>query len=80
MLDDDTAILTDATPQAFAGGHPRGARRSGARGARSARARSELAETKYSYEAYLEQHAAAPARALLGDGRRRLARVVKDVA
>jgi glycosyltransferase involved in cell wall biosynthesis len=54
VLDDDTAILTEATPQAFADGILAGLtdRDRAARVGRQARV---LAETKYSYEAYLEK-------------------------
>ena len=53
VLDDDVAILTDADAGGFAGGDPRGARRSASARARSATRARQLAETKYSYEAYL---------------------------
>ncbi len=52
VLDDDVALLTEATPEAFAAGilaaldNPEQARRIGARA-------RHLAETKYSYDAYL---------------------------
>ncbi|HET7620018.1 MAG TPA: glycosyltransferase family 4 protein [Vicinamibacterales bacterium] len=54
VLDDQIAILTDATPEAFGGGilqaiaHPDQARALGERARR-------LAETKYSYDAYLSR-------------------------
>ena len=54
VLDDDVAILTDATPEAFAGGileaieRPVQAREIGRRARR-------LADTKYSYDAYLSR-------------------------
>jgi glycosyltransferase involved in cell wall biosynthesis len=52
VLDDETAILTDATPEGYAQGIVDSIvdRERAARVARQAR---ELAETKYSYEAYL---------------------------
>ena len=55
VLDDEVAILTEATPDGFARGILRGDRRSGRGRRASAGARSALAETKYSYEAYLER-------------------------
>jgi glycosyltransferase involved in cell wall biosynthesis len=54
VLSDDTAILTDATPKAFAAGIET-ALTDRARGEKVARGAKELAETKYSYEAYLEK-------------------------
>jgi len=54
VLSDDTAILTDATPQAFADGIVFGFADPGRARAIGARART-LADTKYSYEAYLER-------------------------
>ena len=62
VLDDEVAFLTAPTPEGFAGGHPGGACRSGARPARSAPRARQLAETKYSYEAYLARTRARPAR------------------
>ena len=59
MLNDDVAILTDGDA---ARDSPPGIlaalERSGAGRVRSATARAELADTKYSYEAYLDAHAA----------------------
>ncbi len=54
VLSDDTAILTDASPQAFAAGildAVTDLNRAAAIGRRAA----DLAATKYSYEAYLEK-------------------------
>jgi glycosyltransferase involved in cell wall biosynthesis len=76
VLSDQTAILTGATPQAFAGGILAGlADRDRARAIGSCA--RELAETKYSYEAYLERtrHACA---ALAAEAPP--AAIVKDVA
>src|SRR5262245_22471775 len=76
VLSDRTAILTGATPQEFAAGilgglaDPAGARAIGVRA-------RELAETKYSYEAYLER--TRQACAAIGDGGPPGA-VVKDLA
>jgi glycosyltransferase involved in cell wall biosynthesis len=76
VLGDQTAILTAATPEDFAGGilaalaDPARARAIGARA-------RELAETKYSYEAYLER--TRQACAALGSAALPAA-VVKDVA
>jgi len=54
VLSDDTAILTGATPQEFADGII-AALTDSTRAATVARRARELAETKYSYEAYLER-------------------------
>ena len=54
VLDDDTAILTEATPQAFAGGILAGLTDRD-RTARLGRQARELAETKYSYDVYRER-------------------------
>ncbi len=54
VLSDETAILTSATPRGFASGIL-DAMRDPARAERLGRAARELAETKYSYEAYLER-------------------------
>src|SRR5262249_3776631 len=54
VLNDQTAILTGATPQEFAAGILSGLNDRARADAIGARAR-ELAETKYSYEAYLER-------------------------
>ena len=64
MLNDSTAILTGATPR-IRRRHPRGPDRRRGRPV-GAQARP-LAETKYSYEAYLERTRQACA-ALHGDG------------
>jgi glycosyltransferase involved in cell wall biosynthesis len=76
VLGDQTAILTAATPQDFADGILAGLRNP-AHAAAVGRRAQELAETKYSYEAYLErtrQACAALQRPLPP------AAVVKDVA
>ena len=52
VLDDETAILTEATPEGYAQGIVASIRDRG-RAARVARQAFEMAETKYSYEAYL---------------------------
>lgn len=54
VLDDETAILTGVTPQAFADGIL-DAISDPARAAQIGAAAQRLAETKYSYEAYLEK-------------------------
>ena len=54
VLDDSTAILTDPTPAAYAEGIV-AALRDRERAERVARQARELAETKYSYEAYLDR-------------------------
>jgi len=54
VLSDETAILTEATPQAFAEGIL-DALTDHVRAAAVGRRARELAETKYSYEAYLER-------------------------
>jgi glycosyltransferase involved in cell wall biosynthesis len=65
VLDDETAILTDATPAAFADGIVAALRDRARAAAVGQRARA-LAETKYSYEAYLNRTRQAYA-ALFGD-------------
>jgi glycosyltransferase involved in cell wall biosynthesis len=54
VLDDDVAILTDATPEAFGAGIVQ-ALADPVRAAALGRAAQELADTKYSYEAYLDR-------------------------
>jgi glycosyltransferase involved in cell wall biosynthesis len=54
VLDDATSILTDATPKGYAAGIV-AAITDRDRAARVARQAQELAETKYSYEAYLDR-------------------------
>jgi glycosyltransferase involved in cell wall biosynthesis len=76
VLSDQTAILTGATPQEFATGILGGLADPARAHAIGARAR-ELAETKYSYEAYLER--TRQACAAIGAGAPPSA-VVKDVA
>jgi glycosyltransferase involved in cell wall biosynthesis len=75
VLSDDTAILTGATPQEYAEGLVAGLTDT-ARAARLGRQARELAETKYSYDAYLEKTRQACA-ALLPTP---TGAVVKDVA
>src|SRR5207247_8518900 len=76
VLSDQTAILTGATAQEFADGILAGLANRERAEAIGARAR-ELAETKYSYEAYLER--TRQACAALGAGAPPVT-VVKDVA
>ena len=54
MLSDDTAILTEASPHEFAAGILQAIENPG-RSAELGRSARTLAETKYSYEAYLER-------------------------
>jgi glycosyltransferase involved in cell wall biosynthesis len=77
VLSDDTAILTDADPAAFGRGILTALADSDRSAAIGRRAR-QLAETKYSYEAYLEKTRAACA--ALGVGREAPLDVVKDIA
>jgi len=67
VLSDETAILTDATPQAFAAGIL-AALTDVARAAAVGRRAQDLAETKYSYEAYLERTRQACDRLLALEG------------
>jgi glycosyltransferase involved in cell wall biosynthesis len=73
VLDDSVAILTDATPESFAGGILAGIEDPARARAVGGRARL-LAETKYSYEAYLSRtrqavaHVAGPAAAQVAGG------------
>ncbi len=76
VLSDQTAILTGATPQEFADGILAGLTDRDRASAIGARAR-ELAETKYSYDAYLER--TRQACAALGPAAPPAA-IVKDVA
>jgi glycosyltransferase involved in cell wall biosynthesis len=78
VLSDDTAILTDATPESFARGIAAGLAKGDWASAIGARAR-ELAETKYSYDAYLERTRQA-CRALMADAAAPPGAAVKDVA
>ncbi len=55
VLDDEVSILTDGDAGGLRRRDPRGARRSRRARATSARRRRRLAETKYSYEAYLNR-------------------------
>jgi glycosyltransferase involved in cell wall biosynthesis len=76
VLSDDTAILTGATPQEYAEGILAGLTDT-ARAARLGRQARELAETKYSYDAYLEKTRQACAALLPSPP---AGAVVKDVA
>jgi len=77
VLDDDTAMLTDATAEAFGAGIA-AALTDRARAAAIGRQAQRLAETKYSYEAYLEK--TRQACAALFEARRPHAQPAKDVA
>lgn len=76
VLDDDTAILTEPSAEGLAEGLL-AALEDPQRAARVSRAASSLAETKYSYEAYLDRTRQAYARL---DGATNGAGTVKDVA
>jgi glycosyltransferase involved in cell wall biosynthesis len=76
VLSDDTAILTGATPQEYAEGILAGLTDT-ARAARLGRQARELAETKYSYDAYLEKTRQACAALLPSPP---AGAVVKDIA
>jgi glycosyltransferase involved in cell wall biosynthesis len=76
VLNDDTAVLTGATAREFAGGIL-AALTDGVRAAAIGKQARHLADTKYSYEAYLERTRQACA-ALLPSARAGV--VVKDVA
>jgi glycosyltransferase involved in cell wall biosynthesis len=79
VLSDETAILTEATPEAFAGGILSGLANRAMAAEVGRRARN-LAETKYSYDAYLERTRQA-CRALMTDAPARPpGAAVKDVA
>ena len=71
VLDDDTAILTEPTPESYGAGIV-AAIRDTERASRVARQARELAETKYSYEAYLERTRVAVDR-LFGTGQPEMA-------
>ena len=71
VLDDDVAILADATPEGFAAGILDAVHDSD-RAARVGRRAKELAETKYTYEAYLAKTRLACAR-LSGETSRQVA-------
>ncbi len=77
VLSDDTAILTDATAESFAAGIV-AALTDRARAERVGRAARALADTKYSYEAYLEK--TRQACAALFDAPRPHVQAAKDVA
>jgi glycosyltransferase involved in cell wall biosynthesis len=76
VLSDDTAILTGVTPQEYAAGILAGLTDT-ARAAAIGRRARELAETKYSYDAYLERTRQACAALLPAPA---AGAVVKDVA
>jgi len=76
VLDDETAILTGITPQEFADGIVAGLT-DRARAASIGRRARELAETKYSYDAYLERTRQACAALMPAPPS---AAIVKDVA
>jgi glycosyltransferase involved in cell wall biosynthesis len=78
VLSDETAILTEATPQAFADGIV-AALSDADRAAAVGRRARDLAETKYSYEAYVERTRQAYD-ALTGDPDRRRPVAVSGVA
>jgi glycosyltransferase involved in cell wall biosynthesis len=78
VLSDETAILTEATPQAFARGILTGLANR-AMAAEVGRRARDLAETKYSYDAYLERTRQA-CRALMTDASAPPGAAVKDVA
>ncbi len=74
VLDDSVAVLTEATPEAYAAGILRAVDDPAEADAIGRRAR-ELADTKYSYEAYLERTRHAYAE-LFGSGAAQVARGV----
>jgi glycosyltransferase involved in cell wall biosynthesis len=79
VLSDETAILTEATPPAFAAGIL-AALTDRDRAARVGRAARELAETKYSYDAYLEKTRQACAALITTAPAASPGAAVKDVA
>jgi len=79
VLSDETAILTEATPQAFAEGIL-DALTNHVRAAAVGRRARELAETKYSYEAYLERTRQACTALMTTPTRLPPGAAVKDVA
>jgi glycosyltransferase involved in cell wall biosynthesis len=79
VLSDETAILTEATPQAFAEGIL-DALTDHVRAAAVGRRARELAETKYSYEAYLERTRQACSALMTTPTRLPPGAAVKDVA
>jgi glycosyltransferase involved in cell wall biosynthesis len=79
VLSDETAILTEATAQAFAGGILE-ALTDHVRAAAVGRRARELAETKYSYAAYLERTRQACAALMTTTTRLPPGAAVKDVA
>ena len=74
VLDDSVAVLTEATPEAYAAGILRAVDDPAEADAIGRRARA-LADTKYSYEAYLERTRHAYAE-LFGSGAAQVARGV----
>jgi glycosyltransferase involved in cell wall biosynthesis len=79
VLSDETAILTEATPPAFAAGIV-DALTDHARAAAVGRRARELAETKYSYDAYLERTRQACAALMATTTRLPPGAAVEDVA
>ncbi len=79
VLSDDTAILTGVLPEEFADGILAGLT-DRERAARVGRQASELAETKYSYEAYLEKTRQACAALSIAEPASPPGGAVKDVA
>src|SRR6185295_12906356 len=79
VLSDETAILTEATPQAFAEGIL-DALTDHVRASAVGRRARELAETKYSYEAYLERTRQACTALMTTTARLPPGAAVKDVA
>jgi glycosyltransferase involved in cell wall biosynthesis len=79
VLSDETAILTDASPQAFADGLLAGLT-DHVRAAAVGRRARELAETKYSYDAYLERTRQACAALMTSTPASPPGAAVKDVA
>jgi hypothetical protein len=79
VLSDDTAILTGATPQEFAEGILTALNDPDRSAAIGARARA-LADTKYSYDAYLERTRQACAALAGPPPRAAVVNDVKDVA
>jgi glycosyltransferase involved in cell wall biosynthesis len=79
VLSDETAILTEASPQAFADGIV-AALTDHERAAGTGRRARELAETKYSYDAYLERTRQACAALMTTTTASPPGAVVKDVA
>jgi glycosyltransferase involved in cell wall biosynthesis len=79
VLSDDTAILTGVLPEEFADGILAGLT-DRERASRVGRQAAELAETKYSYEAYLEKTRQACAALSIAEPASTPGAAVKDVA